>query len=332
MRILKSIITLSLFVLTLSIVGPVQAQQLTLSISPPLVETIIKPGKSILIGYTISNLGDPIIISPHVRPFAPQGIYGNLVLGEELEGPIRFNLDNSNIKLEDTFFLQSNEGQQLLLKIRVPEGTPEGDYYYTFYVENDLGKPIEGRDAARTQARVGTNILITVTESGQVDIGGSIGELSVIPRTTFSLFGTEMTFFESTDVIPVQLILQNTGRHLVKPEGDIVLSGSLGERAKFAVQPQNILSQSSRLVVATPSATLDPNNDKRIKPASMYLSGFFVGKYTLTADIDFGFGTEPHTASTTFYAFPFKLLIAAAIALGFGIILVKKLRQGEKNS
>jgi len=331
-KLLIALVAIVAVVATLVIVEPANAQQLTLSITPPLVETVIKPGKSILVGYTVSNLGDPILISPHVRPFTPQGIYGDLVLGEKPEGPIRFNLDNSNIKLEDTFFLQSNEGQQLLLKIRVPEGTPEGDYYYTFYVENDLGKPIEGRDAARTQARVGTNILITVTESGQIDVGGSIGELSVLPRRTFSLFGNNIHLFESTDIIPIQLILQNTGRHLVKPEGDITLSGSLGERAKFVVQPQNILSQSSRLAIATPSAKLDPDTDSGIKPASLYLSGFFVGKYTLTADIDFGFGTKQHTATTTFYAFPIKLLIAAAIALVFGVILVKKLRQDEKNS
>ena len=305
------------------------AQQLTLSITPPLVEAVIKPAKSVLIAYTVSNLGDPLIISPHVRPFTAQGLRGDIVVRDEFEGPIRFNLENSNIKLTDEFFLQSNEGQQLLLKIRVPEGTPEGDYYYTFYVQNALGKKIEGRDAAQSLALVGSNILITVTESGNVDVGGSIGEIRIRPRQELSLFGKTYNIFESTDIIPVELILQNTGRHLVKPHGDIILEGSLGEQAKFSVLEQNILSQSSRIVSATPSAVLNSLSQDKIKPASLYLSGFFVGKYSLTANIDFGLGTESHEATVTFYAFPFKLMIAGLVALVFGVIIVKKFRQDE---
>ncbi len=314
---------------SLFIAQPVNAQQLTLSISPPLVEAVIKPGKSILIAYTISNIGDPAILSADIRPFEPRGIYGDLVLKDEFEGPVRFNLENSDIELGEQFFLQTRQGQQLLLKIRVPEGTPEGDYYYTFYVQNDLGKPQEGANATRNQALVGSNLLITVTESGQVDVGGSIGQLSVAPRMQFSLFGNDVNIFESTDVIPVKLILQNTGRNVVKPNGDLFLEGPLGERAKYGIVPQNVLSDSSRLVSATPSADIDPDSLKKIDSASLYLSGFFVGQYTLRADVNFGIGTESQSASTTFIAIPIKLIVAGVIALILGVIIVKKFRQDE---
>lgn len=303
---------------------PVAAQQVTLSISPPLVETIIKPGKTILVAYTISNLGDPVVLSSDVRPFEPLGLYGDLIVQDDFTGPVRFSLDNSNIKLGDKFFLQSRNGQQLLLRIRIPEGTPEGDYYYTFYVQNDLGKPIEGSDAAQSQALVGSNILITVTESGQMDVGGSIGKLDVVPRYSFTLFGTNFNVFESSDVISIQLILQNTGRNLIKPDGVITLSGTFGENAAYTILPQNILSQSSRMVTATPSAVLEA--DSHTEKASLYLKGFFFGKYKATADVAFGFGGERTQRSVEFYAFPFKLILAAGAAFLLTIVVVRRFR------
>jgi len=193
-------------------VSPVSAQQFAMSITPPLLEITIKPGKSVLIAYTVSNVGDPAIMSADVRPFKPTGILGSLIQSDTFEGPIRFNLDNSNIGLGKPFFLKSKEGQQLLLKIRVPEGTPEGDYYYTFYVQNETGRPLEGVTASLNQARIGGNILVTVTNSGTLETRGNIGTFTVFP--TLKL-GLKAALFESTDPVPVQLILQNTGRNFI---------------------------------------------------------------------------------------------------------------------
>ena len=58
----------------------VHAQQFSFSVSPHLVEMIIKPGKSVVIAYTITNGGDPTIISANVLPFQPHGISGDVEL------------------------------------------------------------------------------------------------------------------------------------------------------------------------------------------------------------------------------------------------------------
>ena len=79
------------------------AQQFSFSVSPPLVELTTKPGKSVLIAYTVTNGGDPTVISADIRPFKPLGITGDVQLGDDLEGPIRFSLDNSNIQLGKPF-------------------------------------------------------------------------------------------------------------------------------------------------------------------------------------------------------------------------------------
>ena len=116
----------------LMLAQPAWSQGLKLSITPPLLELTIKPGKSVVIAYTVSNLEDPTVLTSFVRPFVPTGVHGAFTIADEFSGPVRFSLENSNIALEAPFFLKSNQGQQLLLKIRVPEGTPEGDYYYNF--------------------------------------------------------------------------------------------------------------------------------------------------------------------------------------------------------
>lgn len=320
-------ITLSLVFFLLP--AQVHAQQFSFSVSPPLVEMIIKPGKSVVIAYTITNGGDPTIISANVLPFQPHGISGDVELKKDMEGPIRFALDNSNIQLGKPFMLQPRKGQQLLVNIRVPEGTPEGDYYYTFFVQNELGKPTEGVSAAQAQGRVGAHILVTVTQSGRIEAGGSIGSLSVKPHYSFNLFGSQFDIFESTDIIPVTLIVQNTGKNYIKPEGVLNLKGSLGENADFSVLPQNILSQSSRRINATPSAQVSSLDGS--EPASLLLSGFFFGKYTLTAHLSFGPNTGSHTSLVTFYAFPFKLMISAGLALIVGIVIIQQLKNKKQD-
>lgn len=323
----KFLLTLLLFIFIFQISNlksnEVFAQQITLSISPPLTEAVIKPGKSILVAYTVSNIGDPVVLSSGVRPFVPQGQFGDLIVEEEFSGPIRFNLENSNIKLSDSFFLPTRQGQQLLLKIRVPEGTPEGDYYYTFFVKNEPGNFLEGATSSQATAVVGSNILITVTESGLVDVQGGIGQFGVIPKYQLTFLGKKFSFFESTDTIPIVLVLNNKGKNLIKPYGTIDLKGNFGERAEFDLIPQNILSQSSRMVIATPSAQLSDVQ------SSVNLSGFFVGKYTLNTSLNFGIGTENLTSTMSFYAIPFKVIIATFVALAIGILLVKKIGKEE---
>lgn len=302
------------------------AQSLSLSIQPPLIETAIKPGKSVLVGFTVSNLGDPAIISTHVSTFQPDGVDGRIKLTDTQDTPIRFNLENSNIQLEKPFLLKGKKGQQLLLKMRVPEGTPEGDYYFTFYAQNVLGRGIEGQPSARAQARIGANILMTVTSTGDVDVEGSIGKLSIEPRYNLRLFGRVFPIVESSDSIPVSLILQNTGTNLIKPQGTLELEGSFGQKATFPLVAQNILKKSSRLIQASQSANVSRTSDDQ-RDTSLSLKGFFVGRYTIRAVVNFGDNTANDTATFVFYALPYKLIIAFVCVVILSAIALKKFRQ-----
>ena len=121
-KILLTFFSFSIILLPLFCAQKIFAQQIVLSVSPPLVEAMIKPGKDIIIGYKIQNLGDPTIITTKMTTFSPYGNTGDIKIKKQLEGPARFNFENSDISLGDAFFLNNNTGQQVLLKIRIPHG------------------------------------------------------------------------------------------------------------------------------------------------------------------------------------------------------------------
>lgn len=315
--------------------NPVQAQQISLSINPPLLELFIKPGKSVLIAYKIKNQGDPVILSSRVSPFEPADNLGNIKIKNQFKGPVRFSLDNSTIRLGKPFFLKTNQSEQLLLRIRIPPGAPEGDYYYTLLVESKPTAFEEGISSSRAKATIGSNILITVSKTGRVDLQGKIALFSLLPRLKLPFLKTlfpSINVFDSSDKIPVVLIIENKGKNLVKPQGEIVLKGNFGERAKYKIIPKNILAHSQRLIPASPSAKINcqQKTNKLCKlPTSLILSGFFIGKYSLSATINFGQGSPQLFASASFIALPLKFLLGLIISLSLALIIIQKIKKNR---
>ncbi|MBI4004572.1 hypothetical protein HY358_00380 [Candidatus Roizmanbacteria bacterium] len=301
----------------------VSAQQVSLSISPPLLEVFIKPGKTILVGYTVENHGDPVILKSDVRTFEPHGINGQIHMKDEFEGPIQFALDNADLELQSPFFLKTRDRQQLLLRIRVPVGTPEGDYYYSLLARSQPPPITEGITSSRAQVTIAGNILITVTESGNTQVKGKISLFDVLSANKFKIF-------DSFDKIPITLQVENKGKNMFKPEGEIVLKGKFGEKATYTIVPQNVLGESQRLLSATPSATIDCENQNNQRicngPISLILSGFFLGKYTLSANVHFGEGLPTFFASAYFIVLPLKFMIVLFILLAGTVFIIRRNR------
>ena len=112
----------------------------------------------------------------------------------------------------------------------------------------------------------------------------------------------------------------------MKPEGQIILKGSLGEKATYDIISKNILAESERLLEATPSADL---SSEIYPPSSLILSGFFIGKYSLSTQIKFGENSPTIFASTVFYAFPFKIMGGVLLAAIVIIIIIKRVKDED---
>ncbi len=325
----------ALFLITLLFIFPTltYAQYFSLSISPPILEIAIKPGKSLLIAYTVKNYGDPVVLTPKVVSFESADDYGNVNLKEDIEGPVRFYLDNSEIKLNSPFFLQPNSSQQLLLRIRVPENAPEGDFYYSLILTSTTNSPQKKNVAATTKATIAANILITITESGKLDIKPKIIYFDIIPRFRLSLFGKTIKIVDSLDQIPIVLKLSNTGKNYLKAYGEIQLEGAFKTKASWNLIPKNVLSNSQRLLIASDSAGIKRWVYKN-KPVSLILpKGLYLGKYKLRAKIDFGEADLKQTgkpvlyASTSFVALPIK----ASLSLFALVLILSLIAKGFKN-
>jgi hypothetical protein len=295
------------------------AQQLSLSLSPPLIELIIKPGKSVLVAYDFVNNGDPGYFSASLASFEAQDYLGNIHLKNNLTGPMRFSLDNSDIQLEQPFFLKTSQRQQLLLRIRAPEGAPNGDYYYSLLISSQPLGGNEGRSLGAARGTIAANILVTVTDSGRIDIKGKIALFETLPRFSLKLGKSQINLFDSNDPIPVILILANQGQNLIKPQGEITLTGNFGEQSQYEILSQNILANSQRLILATPSAQIQTK-----RPVSFVINGFFIGRYRLSAAVSFGEGTPKVFAATSFVAIPFKFILGLLVASIIGVIIFKK--------
>src|SRR3989338_1950126 len=317
---MRKFIIFIIFIIFIMIILPLataQAQQVSLSISPPLLELFIKPGKSIMVAYKLDNLGDPAFINLKVLPFEAKDNLGNIRIKPEFEGPVRFSLDNSDLQLEQPFFLKAGGSQQILLRIRIPENIVDGDFYYSLLAETAPPTASEGMGSARAKATIGSNILVTISNSGSIDIK---------PRVV--LFSTRGGVFDSMDKVPVVLVVENNGKNMIKPEGQVSLKGNFGETAQYDIISKNILAESERLLEATPSAALNCENRRTdqacLIPTSLILSGFFIGKYNLSTKISFGENSPVVFSSTTFYAFPFKIMGGVLLATIIIVFIVKR--------
>ena len=315
-----------IFLTSLLFINPCSTfgQEINLTLSPPLIELTIKPGKSILIAYKLENHGNPSVFSTKILPFQPSGDTGQIKLAKEFSGPIRFNLDNSEIKLANPFFLKSNQNQQLLLRIRTPVGAPEGAYYYSFLAETVPEPAGEGKISSRAKATIGANILITVTKSGHLNFKTRVALFQLLSRLKFHLFGQTINLFDSNDPIPLVFDVANLGANLVKPKGEITLKGLFGTKAHYQILPKNILAYSQRRLSATPSGKLDCSLCKT--PPTLVLNGFFLGRYYLSTSVNFGNGSPQLSAATSFIAFPFKLTLVLLIIIPTSFIVIKRLK------
>ena len=182
----RFIIFIIVIIFIIIITPDAQAQQVSLSLSPPLLELFIKPGKSIMVAYRLDNLGDPAFINLKVLPFEAKDNLGNIRIKPEFEGPVRFSLDNSDLQLDQPFFLKTNGSQQILLRIRIPENITDGDFYYSLLAETAPPTASEGIDSARAKATIGSNILVTISNSGNIDIKPRVVLFDILSKLKFN--------------------------------------------------------------------------------------------------------------------------------------------------
>lgn len=297
---LKIIILALPFALCFLLLSETKAQSLSLSIWPPLLEVMIQPGKSITQVYKISNFGETdLVLTSAVVPFAPADELGNIELGTRNPQPPNwlnwFSFQNADLQLGQKFVLRPDKEQEVVLKIKIPENAAEDDYYLTLLF-NTLPNPTANGSAASAQAKIGSNILLTVSKTGEPRRQAKIEEFSLAGWRIIDSF-TKPQFL---------IRLKNTGKVLFKPFGTITTTGWFGQKYTIDLLPENVLAGSIRQINC---------QKENLPPAVCQLSaGFLLGKYTARLEFGADQANGEYQTEIQFFALPIKLI--------FGVLLI----------
>ncbi len=188
---------------------------MNLSISPPIFEAVVQPGKTVKQTYAISSDVDNIKLTPDIVYFLPDGNNGNISLTDS--------------KVPDWIFFDQKSS---VLTISPPENAEEVDHFMTLVFTSESPVDLTNQNSTSISSQIGSNILLTISKDGNPKKSAEIIEFSA-PRVVDSFLNP----------IAYNLTLANNGNSFWKPIGKIVTKNET-----LNLAPQNIISGSSRKI------------------------------------------------------------------------------------
>ena len=226
-----------------------QINSFSLSITPPLVEITIQPGKKILYTFDIENHSPaPITLQANIVSFSPIDEHGHIQINSSQSNyPAAnfFSLLNAHLDLNQPFTLKSHEKRQLILRIKIPNQTAEQDYYQTLLLQQINPQQININNSTQFLGGIGSNILLTVSQSGSPQKEAEIIEFH--PQNL--ILGK---FVDSLKPIKMILRFKNIGHAFFKPIGDISFQKTNASKnnqpPSLTLRSENILPDTIRTI------------------------------------------------------------------------------------
>jgi len=277
----------------------VQAQGLSFSISPPLVEIMIKPGKTVTQTYKIANSGDTVIATFTIAQLTETGIK---------EDP-NFAVENwiacatNDFTFGRPFLFAAGTERQLALRINPPPNTQEQDYYRALVLTTSPNPP-PGSSMTNVSQQLAAPLIITVTSSGMVNKSAAITRFDV------------PTILDSFDPLKMDIEVQNTSKTYFRPVGKITLTGLIG-KGEYPIYPHIYLAgQKKKLFLESQAFSSQLKH-------TLELPGLFLGKYQ--AEVDFALDeSKVHVKQKKiFYALPWKAVVITLLLITFIFIIIR---------
>lgn len=259
---MKKLTLINSILLAITLVFPktLTAQGLNLSISPPIFQATIKPGKSVSQVFTIyNNSSNPIKLTPRIVPFLPEDDQGNPSLKPQSNPAwlTYFSLANSKIFLNQPFTLPANSSDQLVLSIKIPENSPTIDHYATLLLSSQEN-PTEDLltfNQSPVAGSIGTNILLTIANEVAPPTILNIKDLKPV-ETKYIKIG-QTYFLDNFSPIHFTAKVENLGNHLAEAHGLFQIRKKTNIIHIQSLVPVNVLAQSTRELTASPSGKLN---------------------------------------------------------------------------
>ena len=311
------IIFLSLFFLNL-FKEKIEAQNLSLSIWPPLLEVTLQPGKSITQVYQLANNGETdLVMTSSISLFSPEDELGNVKLIDK-ESPVLswISFQNADLELGESFNLPTGQEQQLVLKISVPSYAMQKDHYFTLLFSTNPQAYKSFQPQSQAQAKIGANVLITVSESGEPQRKAEIVEFSL--KNGYLHKSSQWQIIDSFNQPEFVLRIKNNGKSLFKPMGSITTNW-LGRKFILDLLPENILVDSIRQVGC------QKTEDDHIFICELD-SLFNIGYYKTVVEFDLDKIGNQYKKELYFFAVPIKAIFVIIIVTIFFLIFKNKLK------
>lgn len=222
-------------ILALFLTKPIYAQNVSLSISPPIFELLIKQDKDVRQIFNISNNGSDLVITPKIYYSVPSDTKGNISISDQ-EAPSWI------VYSKEPFSLKGGTSYDFEVNFRPDKDVPNSDHLLTLVFETKTPSNLIQENSTTHVAQIGANILLTVSSDGLIDKKVEILEFS-FPKVvdSYSLFN----LFKKESSLKYNIKLKNTGGSFVKPIGKIKFEGNGIDKA-LDLAPFNVLSGYSR--------------------------------------------------------------------------------------
>ena len=313
------IIGLGFFFLGLSS-KQIQAQEMALSLYPPLLEVTIQPGRSITQVYQLSNQGETdMILNSRLVPFTPSNEIGGVLLREQetSEAQPWISFQNADLALGQSFVLKAKGEQQLVLKIKVPEQATEDDYYLTLLLFSQ-SESNHQQNSVQSQIKIGSHLLLTLSQTGEPPKKAQVEDFKI--QNAWFRIGSWQFIDSFTNPLFI-LRLKNLGRSLFKPMGNLTVSGFSGQKYLLDLLPENILVNSTRQTLCF---SADKNQPLPCRLNLGWKNKFLIGSYQVTVTFGLNKVSEEYRQTFNFFAFPFFLTAGLIFLIVFFWLMKKR--------
>lgn len=311
----------------------IRAQAFSIELGPKQHEIITQKNKTITIPYTVTNYADPQIITMSVYTLSVLDNEGNYDVKpyKNDDTGIQFKILGDTVALDSPFLLKSKNTLDFELQIVVPEEIQETDYTFSLIAEAEPQKGFENVNTITLQSGIGSNILLSVTNSGSLDQKGKIVQFNFVTDRLLSWRDKQIAIFNSNELIPIELTASNTGSNAVKTSGSITLISSNKnkriEQPSFTIPPQFIFAGSQRPLKTSDTFCTNNTEDVCKKPHSLIIKSPFFGIYNVAAVVSFGENAQISYSTITFITVPFLHISIFSVFFILLIIFIPKLRK-----
>ena len=300
---------------------PANAQELNLSINPPLLRVNIKPGKSITQVFNIENKSpENVLLVARLVPFTSSDKFGNPILdpSSQVKWLNYFSLANSEIKLNEPFELKANSSDQLIVSLSIPDTAPLKDIYTALLVStygNTINNNLQG---SSVKASIASNLLITV--STQLSPATVLKITDFNPETGSFLKLGNFYIIDNITPLTFNALVKNDGDFTAETKGIFKIQHGDADPIELqSILPQYVIAKNFRKLVN------GQDKDFNFTPSVTQI-GYFQAKLEIHSD-------NANTNSQINIVFlPIKILFGFSVGLALILIIINiAFRPQEQN-